>query len=55
VFAKTLYEGRYVDIRLELIAKAQKRLLFGFLEDDVVMLVSDRKIDLSLVPLGGLR
>ena len=38
---EVLYKGRGLDIRLELVAKAQQRLLVGFLEDDVVMLVAN--------------
>jgi hypothetical protein len=37
-----------------LVAKAQQRLLVGLLEDDVVMLVADRQIDLPVMALDGL-
>src|SRR3984957_9596692 len=53
--AKTLRKVRGLDIRLELEAKAHQRLLVGFLENDVVMLVADREISLLVVTLCGLR
>src|SRR5277367_2210082 len=45
---KVLHEVRDLDVRLELVSKAQQRLWLGFLEDDVVMFVSDREIGLPL-------
>ena len=52
---KVLHEVSDLDVRLELVSKAQQRLVLGFFEDDVVMFVSDREIGLPLVAFGGLR
>src|SRR5271163_5318060 len=53
--AKTAHKVRDIDIRLELVAEAQQRLLVGLLEDDVVMLVADGEISLLVVTPRGLR